>query len=227
LDEGLLSGLGGGWATSSAILGDGEVLAVLGGHLEVAVLTPVGSPGVSSDPVFLTIIGDTPSDNSDLVVDLWEFDGLLVDTTSVGLEFVGGFDTAGDWSVSVELGLHVSSWDSVVVGDIVQFVLNWPAFILAGLALWAWWPGAVLASINGLALPFVEILGDILFTRRVWDTRVISVLVDTSWVSTLAGSSSIAVDNNLGIQGNWGWALQVVHDIESVSNRRCSSLGPA
>jgi len=103
-----------------------------------------------------------PSDNRDLVVDHWEKFVLRVDATSVSLEFVSNFDTACDWSVLVKIGLHLlSTSQAVVVGSIVVFVVNSPAFVLAGLVLWAWWPGAVLALVDGTAGHLVKVVSDV------------------------------------------------------------------
>ena len=47
-----------GWDSGNAVLLDSEViLAHL--HVEEAVVTPVGSPGVAANPVLLAFIGDT------------------------------------------------------------------------------------------------------------------------------------------------------------------------
>ena len=111
--------------------------------------------------------------------------------------------------------------------DIVVLVLDGPAFVLAGLADWAWWPGAVLALVDGTASERFRVFGNVLLARGVWDTLLVSELVDASWVSTLAASSSTAVDNDLSVESNWSWVLVSEHDVESVSNRRGGSLGPA
>jgi len=116
---------------------------------------------------------------------------------------------------------------AVVMLGIVVFVLNSPAFVLAGLANWAWWPGAVLALVNSLASGRSWIMGNILLARRVWDSLAISELVDTTWVSTLAATTSTAVDNNLSIKSNWSWVLVFGHNVESISKRRCGTLSPA
>jgi hypothetical protein len=42
------------WETGGAVRGDTEIIALLHGHLEETVLTPIGTPGVSADPIFLT-----------------------------------------------------------------------------------------------------------------------------------------------------------------------------
>jgi hypothetical protein len=100
------------------------------------------------------------------VVDRWEVVVLLVNTTSVCLEFISGHDTARDWTVLIEFLLHlVGTGERVVVGCIVLLVLNSPAFILAGLADWAWWPGAVLALVDGLASSRFWISGNVLLAR--------------------------------------------------------------
>ena len=99
------------------------------------------------------------------MVDHWEDLEFRVDSAGVVLELVGDFDTAGDWTVLGEFGLHLGgSGEAVVVGSIVVLVVNGPALVLAGLALWAWWPGAVLALVDGTAGALVEIVGNVLFT---------------------------------------------------------------
>jgi len=151
------------WNTGGAVLGDAEIVVLLHGHLEETVLAPVGTPGVSADPVLLAGVGDAPSNYSDLVVDLWEGVVLLVDTSGVGLELVGSLDTARDWAVLVDLLLHLfGTGESVVVRSIVLLVINSPAFVLAVLSNWAWWPGAVLAHVDGFASEALWIMGNVL-----------------------------------------------------------------
>jgi hypothetical protein len=43
-----------------------------------------------------------------------------------------------------------------------MLVVDGPTFVLAGLSDWAWWPGAVLALIDILALRMVEVIGNVL-----------------------------------------------------------------
>ena len=54
-------------------------------------------------------------------------------------------------------------------------------------------------------------------------------LVDATWVSTVAGATGLAVDDNLSIETNWCGFLvgALVEDVESVSNGRGGSLCPA
>ena len=50
------------------------------------------------------------------------------------------------------------------------------------------------------------------------ETSVMSIFVNICWVSTVASASCISVDNNLSINTNWGLSLEVVEDVESISN---------
>jgi hypothetical protein len=90
----LFFGVGGeSWQASSAVHHDAEVHAFFHDHLEETVFSPVGTPGVSSDPVLSTVL-NAPSDNSDLVVDLWVWVFLGVNSTGVSFKFVVSMDTA-------------------------------------------------------------------------------------------------------------------------------------
>merc|ERR1719266_619643 len=82
-----------GGDSSNAVLLDSEVILVHL-HVEESVVSPVGTPGVTANPVFGSIFADTVADDRDSVVD--QADGLLgVDATVVVvLEVVSGVDTA-------------------------------------------------------------------------------------------------------------------------------------
>lgn len=54
-----------------------------------------------------------------------------------------------------------------------------------------------------------------------------SVLVDLSGVTSVARSSSLGVDDNLGIDGDGRSSLELVQDVKSISDSRSTSLGPA
>jgi hypothetical protein len=102
--------------------------------LEEAHLTPVGSP----------------TDDRDLVVQLWLGDVFLIDTTIVFLlELVSGLDTARNWTVLVKFSLHFfDSRESVVERNVVLLVVNSPACILASLIDWTWRPCAIFALVD-------------------------------------------------------------------------------
>jgi hypothetical protein len=213
-----------GWNTGRAIAGNTEVLMLLHGHLEEARLAPVGTPRVSTNPVLFTGVGDAPPNNSDFMVDNWNEEEFLIDTGGIILELVSSVDTAGNWTVLVDFGLHlVLAREAVVMRSIILLVLNSPALVLAGLSSWAWWPGAVLALINSSAFlkiwVVIWIMGNVLLTGRVWDTLIVSKLVDTSWVSTLAATTGTTIDDDLSIKSNWCWVLISKHNVESISKR--------
>ncbi len=115
-------GLGVGWSSSNAISVDSEVVLVHR-HVEEAVVTPVGTPRVTTDPIFLTGGGILSiADNGDLVVDQREEDVLRVNVGSIVgiLELIGGVDSARDRSVCEELSLHlVYASNRVVFADVV------------------------------------------------------------------------------------------------------------
>jgi hypothetical protein len=110
-----------------------------------------------------------------------------VDTTGVLLEFVSNLNTAGDGTVLGKIGLHLGgTGEAVVVGSEILSVVNSPTFVLASLALRAWWPGAVLALLHGGAVEATRVMGNILLARRVRNTFSFSEFVDTTGVSTFA-----------------------------------------
>jgi len=63
----------------------------------------------------------------------------------------------------------------------------------------------------------VEVVGNILFTRAVWDTCLKCILVYLSWVTTIAGTTGLTVDHGLCVETNWGGGVEVVEDIETIS----------
>ena len=111
-----------------------------------------------------------------------------------------------------------------------MLVFNGPAVVEAVISNLTWWPCAVSADINVLALEkrvSRKVGGSVLLAGGIWDSVFHGVLVDTTWVSTVAGSTSSAVNNNLGVESNWGWALISLKDIESISKGGGGALSPA
>ena len=232
LDEelGLLVGLLVGGGASEAVGVDAKVVLVHG-HVEEAVVTPVGSPRVAADPVLLTSLWVLAvASDRDLVVDEREADLLGVDVGAivVVLEVLGGVDTARDGAVSVELSLHlVDAGKRVVLADVVLLVLDGDAAIEASLANRGRRPGAVTADVNVLAHVVDEVVSGVLLARRVRDTSVVGIPVHLSGVATIAGATSLAVHDGLGIEADRGGVEVTVQDVESVGDGRGGALSPA
>merc|ERR1719333_1871414 len=216
-----------GWGSGNAIVLNSEVVSAHL-HVEEAVVTPVGSPGVAANPVLLASVGVLAvTDDRDLVVDHWEEDLLrvdvvtltLVDTVVGVLPVVSGMDSAGDGTVGSELGLHlVGTLDLVVLADVVLAVVNGVAVGKRILTLLGWWVGAVSADVDVLAHAVNKVVGSVLLARGVRNSVLTSVSVDETWVTTVAGAASLAVDNHLSIKANWSGAGVLVQDVESVSD---------
>lgn len=228
--------LGVGWGSGNAVGLDSEVGGGLAhGEVEEAVVAPVSSPGVSALPVLLAGGGVLAvADNGDLVVDHGEADGLLVDVVTGaldnlvvgGLEGVGGVDTAGDGAVSVELSLHVvGTLHAVVVRDVVLLVVDGLAVGIGGLALRG--RRAVTADIVVGAHAVDQVVSGVLFAGRVGDAGCVSVPVDASGVATVAGATSLAVNDGLGIDADRGWVEATVQDVESIGDSGGGALSPA
>ena len=168
---GSVCGLRVGWGTGEAIRLDGEVGALIThGQVEEAVVAPVGAPRVATDPVLFAGGGVLAvTDDGDLVVDLGESDGLSVDVVSLtfnnsvvlGLEGVGGLNTARDGAVGVKLSHHVVfAFDLVVVSHIVLSVVNSTAVGISSFTF-TWW-GAVTADIVVRAHAVNQVVGSVL-----------------------------------------------------------------
>ena len=84
-----LGGFGPAGDSSSAVGGDGQVVFASSDHSEEAVFSPVGSPGVPSDPVVLaSLFIGAPSNNRDFVINHGERQVLRVDATGVFFKVV-------------------------------------------------------------------------------------------------------------------------------------------
>jgi hypothetical protein len=120
----------------------------------------------------------------------------------------------------------INSLHFVIVTDVITGVSNGPAFILTTLSSRWWRPSAVFAFINGSEL-VLEIVSDILLARASNQAGIMSILVNLSRVSTVTRATSLSVDDNLSVNRNGGSSLEVVQDVESISDGRCTSLSPA
>ena len=59
------------------------------------------------------------------------------------------------------------------------------------------------------------------------ETSFVSVLINSTGIATVAGATSLAVNNNLSVEGDRGGTFQAVEDVKSVSDGRCGTLSPA
>jgi hypothetical protein len=57
-------------------------------------------------------------------------------------------------------------------------------------------------------------------------TVSVCILVDFSWVSTIAGTTSLAVNNNLCVETDRCTA-EIIKNVKSVSDGGCRTLSPA
>ena len=76
---------------------------------------------------------------------------------------------------------------------------------------------AISADIDWLALVFVEVLSNVLHARGIGNSMVVGIVVDSSWVTTVAITTSLAVNHNLRAEANWGWVQVLEETVESVS----------
>lgn len=214
------------WNGSNAVELDTKVeFRLAKWKLEEAVLSPVGSPRVSHNPVLLSRSSIlSPSYNGDLVVDLnWKWELFMVDSTLVGVnQLVCGLDSTSDWPVLVNLSLHlISSSQAVVSVDVVSSVIgDGLAVIPTCLTSWTGWSMAVTANVNWLAfaglLVVVKVMSNILKARGMWNSFNVSNIVDSTWLSTVATASIFTVNDSLGTQSNWSGLVCTKEDVESI-----------
>jgi len=145
----------------------------------------------------------------------------------VPLEVIGYVNTAGYGSMQGQLGLHlVNTLDVVVVTDVVDGILNGPAVFHTSIgSSWNWWL-AVSANVNSSAFATLEVISDVLHAGGILQSNLICKLVYQCWITTVARSALLAIDDNLGVNTNGGWGLEVVEDVKAVSNSRGGALSP-
>ena len=87
---------------------------------------------------------------------------------------------------------------------------------MVGLVSWVWWPGLVLALVDGLKANGIWVVGNVLLAGGIWDTLSVSERVDTTRVSAFTRATDSAVYDNLGIESNWSWVLVFEHNVEFI-----------
>lgn len=149
------------WDGSGAVEGDAEIPVSELDDSEESVLTPIASPRVSSDPEvheFVINFVATPSNYSDHMVQVWEWRSFMVNTASVvGFKIGAGFHPASEWTILVQLCLHlgmsniVIAFDGKVVAHVIALVFDGPTLVFAGLTFGTWFTSAVHALVDGSA----------------------------------------------------------------------------
>lgn len=152
---------------------------------------------------------------------------LRVNTTSVFLELGSGLDTTADRTVLCKVGLHlVSALQVVVLVDVVLLVGDGEATLHTAFTSGGWGPCAVTASVN-VGNSSLQVVSNVLHAGGVGDAAVEGMLVDLGGVTTVAGATSVSIDDNLSVKSDRSRILQVVHDVETVSKGGSCALSPA
>jgi lysophospholipid acyltransferase (LPLAT)-like uncharacterized protein len=86
---------------------------------------------------------------------------------------------------------------------------------------------AVTADIVFRAHTALQVEGGVLLAGRVRDTSLVSVLVDSGGVATIAGATSLAVNNGLSVEADRGCVKAAIQDVESIGDSGGGALSPA
>lgn len=132
------------------------------------------------------------------MVELWICDDFAVDAASVLLELWCGLNATADRAVFEDVLLHgFSSADASVLRDVVQRAWYVEAVVLELLAfVWNRWVTG-LAGLQSVAFELNWVLGLVLLTGVVVEAVGVSKFVDSGWVSAIAATASVTVDDNL------------------------------
>lgn len=155
---------------------------------EETVLSPWLSPAVSDNPV-ADIVFNTPTNNTDDVVDvgLSILDLLLEDTASVFFKLLSGVNTTRNWSTSKDLCLHLSfTLDISVFGHLPS------GKVADGSAGTRRSAGVALVLLGALL-----VLGLVVVASLIRDSDLVGVLVDGIIVTSLAVTSTSAINDVL------------------------------
>jgi hypothetical protein len=166
------------------------------------------------------------------VVQLRLSNELLIDTSGIVLlEVVSGLNTATNGAVLVDLSLHlVSTLDGIVVRNVVFLEVDSSAVIrdaFCVITFLANWRNAISADIDVLAVVLLQVGSLVLLARRVRDALRGGIFIDLDGISTIARSTSLAVDDCLGRQSERSGQILRELDVESIGESGSSSLSPA
>jgi hypothetical protein len=189
---------------------------------EESLFTPEVTPRVSTNPVFSSIF-NTPTKNRDDVVDSRNQNLLRVDTTSIIFELISSINTTSNRAISINSLLHsVNTLNMSVVRDLPVLVLSDSGTVSASISSLE----AVFTNLNIRASETCRVFSNIVLARIFRNTVRLSKSVDTSSITTLAGTTSTAVNDSLDGKSDFREG-GVSGDIDSISQSRSTTLSPA
>jgi hypothetical protein len=189
---------------------------------EESLFTPEVTPGVSTNPVFSSVF-NTPTKDRDDMVDHRNQNLLGVDTASVVFELISSINTTSNGAISINSLLHsVNSLNMTVVRDLPVLVLSDSGTVSTSVSSLE----AVFADLNIRASETCRVLSNIVLAGIFRNTVRLSKSVDTSSITTLAGTTSTAVNNSLDRKSDFRES-GVSGDVDSISQSRSTSLSPA
>ena len=195
------SGLGVARCPGEAIPLDAEIVFV---HVDVeeTIVSPVRAPRVASNPVFLAFSRNAVANNRDLMIEQDERNFLRVNVGAIVivLEVVSNMNTTRNGTI-LELSLHlVSSSDFPVLTDVVANIRSDSCAVFKTVITNFWRRSmAVATDIDRGARASNIVEGDVVHAGSVYKTFRHCELIDLSRVSAIAGTTSIAVDDHLGV----------------------------
>ena len=153
---------------------------------------------------------------------------LRVDAAKVsGVKFFSSLNTTGNRSPFSELGFHlISTNNRVVLADVVFLVRNGTAVLETIIASSRCRGCAISAQIEVSALTTLKVESSVLLARAIRNTMIEGILVNLGRITTVAATTSLAVDNSLSIQTDGSGVLESIHDVESISDSTGGALSP-
>jgi hypothetical protein len=187
---------------------------------EETVFTPVGSPGISNDPVFDTIFADSVTNDRDIVVNIFATGSIVEDTASVVEEW-SSIDTADNRASFVDFTHHG------------LFTLDWAIFVntvdivaIRNSTVFAWMTVSAL-DIIGTANTIIVTSSLVSRAGFIGNVVVVDVFVCSEGITTvtahiggLTGDQDLRGDVNIRPGG-------VSHDLNTIRHGGSGSKGPA
>jgi hypothetical protein len=156
------------------------------------------------------------------VIDLWEGNVFLIDTGCIGIEAWSSLNSTANWSVLVDLCLHLFDANgTAVLADVVEIWDLDRAVMLPGFAGRWRWGCACLAEVQRVCCDAIVSIGWVfrlvLLARIIGDTVVMREFVYSLGVATVAVTPGATVDCNLWGDANF-WPRVVAKDVDAISN---------